>query len=39
VHDKVLIGLARKAWVTGTAERRGWRLVEVFENVGAHSSL
>jgi len=35
VHDKVLIGLARKAWVTGTAERRGWGLVEVFENAAA----
>ena len=35
--DRKLIGLSRKPWVTGTSERRGWGLVEVFEsatNVG-----
>lgn len=30
--DQKLIGLARQKWVTGTADRRGWGLVEVFEN-------
>jgi hypothetical protein len=29
--DRRLIGLARKPWVTGTADRRGWGLVEAFE--------
>lgn len=33
--DTRLIGLARRQWVTGTADRRGWGLVEVFENVTA----
>jgi hypothetical protein len=35
VRDEELIGLARKEWVTGTTERRGWGLVEVFENATA----
>ena len=30
--DRKLIQLARKPWVTGTNERRGWGLVETFEN-------
>jgi anti-sigma regulatory factor (Ser/Thr protein kinase) len=30
--DQKLIGLARQEWVTGTSDRRGWGLVEVFEN-------
>lgn len=31
VRDADLIVLARRQWVTGTTERRGWGLVEVFE--------
>jgi len=34
-RDDELIGLARKEWVTGTTDRRGWGLVEVFENATA----
>jgi len=34
-RDEELIGLARKEWVTGTTDRRGWGLVEVFENATA----
>ena len=33
--DEQLIGLARRKWVTGTTDRRGWGLVEVFENAAA----
>jgi hypothetical protein len=29
--DRRLIGMARKPWVTGTADRRGWGLVEAFD--------
>ena len=32
--DEELIGLARKPWVTGTRDRRGWGLTEVFEQLG-----
>ncbi|MGH8987956.1 MAG: hypothetical protein ACRDXC_05065 [Acidimicrobiales bacterium] len=35
VRDADLIVLARREWVTGTAERRGWGLVEVFEAAAA----
>lgn len=35
VRDEQLIGLARREWVTGTTDRRGWGLVEVFENATA----
>lgn len=31
-RDEELIRLARKPWVTGTRDRRGWGLVEVFGN-------
>jgi hypothetical protein len=34
-RDEELIGMARKEWVTGTTDRRGWGLVEVFENATA----
>jgi len=34
-RDSDLIVLARKEWVTGTADRRGWGLVEVFEAAAA----
>ena len=30
--DKELIRLARQPWVTGTADRRGWGLVEAFDD-------
>jgi hypothetical protein len=30
--DRQLIRLARQPWVTGTRDRRGWGLVEVFES-------
>lgn len=30
--DEELIRLARRPWVTGTRDRRGWGLVSVFEN-------
>jgi hypothetical protein len=30
-RDSDLIVLARKEWITGTADQRGWGLVEVFE--------
>ena len=33
--DLKLIALARRRWVTGTADRRGWGLVDVFENAAA----
>lgn len=33
--DQELIRLARKPWVTGTRDRRGWGLVEVFEEATA----
>jgi hypothetical protein len=31
-QDEQLIRLARRPWVTGTRDRRGWGLVSVFEN-------
>jgi len=34
-RDAQLIGLARRQWVTGTADHRGWGLVDVFENATA----
>lgn len=34
-RDADLIVLARRQWVTGTADRRGWGLVEVFEAAAA----
>lgn len=34
-QDEQLIRLARRPWVTGTADRRGWGLVEVFEEAAA----
>jgi hypothetical protein len=33
--DAELIRLARRPWVTGTRDRRGWGLVEVFEDAAA----
>jgi hypothetical protein len=33
--DERLIQLARKPWVTGTRDQRGWGLVEVFEEASA----
>jgi hypothetical protein len=33
--DVELIRQARRPWVTGTADRRGWGLVEVFEDAAA----
>jgi hypothetical protein len=33
--DERMIQLARKPWVTGTRDRRGWGLVEVFEEASA----
>ena len=34
-RDEQLIQLARRPWVTGTADHRGWGLVEVFEEATA----
>jgi hypothetical protein len=34
-NDEELIRLARQPWVTGTRDRRGWGLVEVFEDAAA----
>jgi hypothetical protein len=34
-EDERLIQLARRPWVTGTRDRRGWGLVEVFEEASA----
>jgi hypothetical protein len=34
-RDEELIQLARRPWVTGTRDRRGWGLVEVFEDASA----
>jgi hypothetical protein len=34
-RDEELIQLARRPWVTGTRDRRGWGLVEVFEEATA----
>jgi hypothetical protein len=33
--DEQLIRLARRPWVTGTRDRRGWGLVQVFEDAAA----
>ncbi len=33
--DEELIRLARRPWVTGTADRRGWGLKEVFDDAAA----
>lgn len=34
-EDERLIQLARRPWVTGTRDRRGWGLVEVFEQASS----
>lgn len=36
-RDEELIRLARQPWVTGTRDRRGWGLVEVFESAAGRT--